>query len=140
VPITYTILPDRGLVYVRYTGIVDFAETGALFAAYLRDPAYRPGQKQLIDFSAVTGFDSDYTRLMAVQAKKAESFVLPGTETLIVYYAPTPETFRIARFALHSWEDAPGVIVRVLTEPAAIRAFLGLPEGSLAALLEDAGP
>lgn len=139
-PLTYRILPDFGLVHVRYSGEVDFAETGALFANYLQDPAYRPGQKQLIDFSAITGFSADYTAMMAMQARKTDAFVLPDRETLIVYFAPTPDTFRIARFALQGWEGVPGVIVRILTEPAAVCAFLGLPEDGMTDLVDLPAP
>lgn len=106
----------------------------------MQDPDYRPGQKQLIDFSAVTGFSADYTAMMAMQARKTDAFVLPDLETLIVYFAPTPETFRIARFALQGWDSVPGVIVRVLTEPSAVSAFLGLPESSLASLVDQPAP
>jgi hypothetical protein len=138
--LTYRIFPDRGLVFVRYGHRVDFSESGAVFAAYARDPDFRPGQKHLVDFSAVTEIDSDYTRLLALQAFKADTFVVPAGETLMVYYAPTPETYRVARWALRSWEGIPGVVVRLLNDEAAALAFLGQPEESFADLFESATP
>lgn len=138
--LSYRILPDRGLVYVRYGTRVDFTESGALFAAYTHDPDFRPGQKQLVDFSDVTSIDTDYVRLLALQAKKVDTFVVPAGETLMVYFAPTPETDRIARWALRSWDGVAGVVVRVLNDEAAALAFLGQPESSFADLFESAAP
>lgn len=138
--LTYRIFPDRGLVYVRYGARVDFAESGAMFAAYTRDPDFRPGQKHLVDFSAVTEIDTDYTRLLAVQAAKADTFVFPAGETLMVYYAPNPETDRVARWALRTWDGVAGVVCRVLNDEAAALGFLGQPEDSFAALFESAAP
>jgi hypothetical protein len=140
VSLSYRIFLDRGLVYVRYGSRVDFSDSGALFAAYTRDPDFRPGQKHLVDFSAVTDIDTDYARLLAVQAAKADAFVFPTGETLMVYFAPTPETDRVARWALRTWEGVNGVVVRVLNDEAAALSFLGQPEESFADLFESADP
>ncbi len=136
--LSYRILPNRGLVYVRYGSRVDFAESGALFAAYSRDPDFRPGQKQLVDFSNVTEIDTDYARLLAVQAAKIEAFVYPAGETLMVYFAPTPETDRVARWALRSWDGVAGVVVRIFNDEAAALSFLGQPEQRFSDLFESA--
>ena len=73
-PASFRILPERGLVYVQYSGFIRLADTQRLIQAYLAHPDRHPGQKQLVDLAAVTGFEQDFVGLMAVQAAKAAIF------------------------------------------------------------------
>lgn len=135
-PVTFRILPDLGLVYVRYEGFALVAESLAAFADYARHPQCRPGQKQLIDLSGITGFEKNFVQLLKLQAKKAEVFTGHGAQTLIVYYAPDPEAFAMARLIERSWEPFPAVIALVQdNEPGAL-SILGLPGQTFADLLQ----
>lgn len=137
-PLDFRILPRRGLVYVRYRGHVSFSETEAAFAAYLRHPDMRHGQKQLIDLARVTDWDRDFAALLRIQAQKADGFVGAGHEMLLVYYAPSAQARKMARMVLQSWEEVPGVIPVVQETEAGALEVLGLSETSFDAVLETA--
>jgi len=136
--VTYRILPDRGLVYVRYEGYTRLDDTLALFARYAVDPQMRPGQKQLVDLSAITGFEQDFTKLMQVQAQKVDVFATGGVQTLLVYYAPTPLGRELAGLALRSWEPFDAVIALIQEDEAQSLELLGQREHSFAELLQHA--
>lgn len=138
-PLTYRILRDQGIVHVRYDGIIDFIETGTVLARYFADPEFRPAQKQLIDLSRATGLDTRFVEMMALQARTTEA-VTAAAETLLAFYAPTPATYRLALTGFNAWTHVPGVVARIATDDHAVETFLGLPEGSLAALLDPAAP
>ncbi|WP_095589835.1 hypothetical protein [Actibacterium ureilyticum] len=135
--LTFQIMPQRGLVYVRYTGHLLFKDTVAAVAQYAAHPDAHPGQKQLVDLAAVTGYQRDFTKLMQIQASKAEIFTGGRSETLIVYYAPTDLSLELARIVERSWTDAPGVVVSIQTTQEAALSILGQPETSFAALLKQ---
>jgi hypothetical protein len=136
--VSFHILPDRGLVYVEYVGKVDVAETSQVFGAYMRHPDYRRGQKQLVDLSAANGWEKDYTRLMALQAQKAEALFDPAHETLFVYHAPTEQTRAIAHIVLRSWDGVGSVVPLIIETESEALAVLGQPETSFADLLQSA--
>ncbi|MDF1871552.1 hypothetical protein [Vannielia sp.] len=136
-PVTYQILADLGIVYVRYDGPMDVAESGALFASYMADPGFRPGQKQLVDLSRITGYERDFAGLLALQAKKAEAF-LQGPETIIVYYAPGGVAREVAHLAMRSWENLDAIVALVQDTEAGTLSVLGLSETSFSALIQGA--
>ena len=136
--IRFQVFPQLGLVYVHYSGVLRMDETLRVFADYTRHPEYRPGQKQLVNLSDLTGMDMDYVKLMQMQATKADHFHLPEWETLLAFYADTPENLRIAQIVIQSWTDVPGVAARAFGDEASALAFLGLPETRLETI--RAGP
>ncbi|MDX2483911.1 MAG: hypothetical protein QNK42_09685 [Pseudodonghicola sp.] len=109
-------------------------DTLAAFADYARDPDCKPGQKQLVDLSKITGYEPDFTKMMQVQANKADVFVAEGAETLMVYYAPNKLTQDLARLALRSWEPFDYIVALVQEDDAQALELLGQPERSLDAL------
>ncbi|QDC10172.1 hypothetical protein FHY55_13350 [Oceanicola sp. D3] len=132
-PLSYRIHPQIGLVFVKYHGHAAISETFEAFGRYMADPAYRPGQKQLVDLSAVTSFEKDYAALLEVQAKKAEAF-LRGPETIICYYAPTPETREMANIVMRSWDELDAIVAVVQDTEAGSLEVLGLAEKTFDAL------
>lgn len=136
--VTFRIFPGRGLVFVQYEGEAVIAETFEAFGAYMQHPDCRPGQKQLVDLSRVTGFDQDYPKLFALQARKADVFSAGGVETLAVYHAPTPLARELSRLVLKSWEPFDSVVALIQDNEADALALLGQPEQSFAELLEMA--
>ncbi|PRX38249.1 hypothetical protein SAMN05216257_103225 [Meinhardsimonia xiamenensis] len=136
--VTFSIFPERGLVYVRYEGEARLADTMAAFAEYAAHPDCRPGQKQLVDLSAVTGVEMNFAQLMEMQARKADLF---GTaeETLMVYFAPTPEARRIANLAMRSWQGLGKVVALVAETEKQALELLGLSETGIAELTAQAG-
>lgn len=137
--ISFRILPDRGLVFVRYEGVIHFADSERAVAAYAADPEARPGQKQLVDLAAVTGWERNFPRLMRLQTAKAEVFLGSRHDLLIVYHAPSVRTRELARLTLRSWDGVPGVVPLVQETEAGALNVLGQPETSFAALSQNAG-
>ncbi|MEZ5797299.1 MAG: hypothetical protein R3D63_07425 [Paracoccaceae bacterium] len=138
-PVSFRILRDRGLVYVRYWGFAGAEESKRAFAAYMQHPDCRPGQRHLVDMSDITESDMDFTNLMALQALKADLFVGRPEQTLLVYLAPNEAARRMARTVLRSWESFDHVSARVAETEAQALALLGEPERQIADLLADAG-
>ena len=137
----FHIFPDRGLVVVRYGAQADADSTGRAFARYMAHPDYRPGQRQLVDLSAVEHVVYDFAGLLKLQAHKADGLMPEQGETLIVYLAPTPATVQMAQFIERSWSGIAGVVPIVVESEAEALALLGQPETSVAALfaaLDDA--
>ena len=135
--ITFRILPDRGVVYVRYSGRVVIDDSMTAFADYMRHPDSRPGQKHLVDLSAVTSFERDFSRILELQALKTEHFVGQPVETLLVYYAPSAEAQQMAALVLRSWEGTDHIVARVLLTEGETLAVLGLTEATIDDLLAD---
>jgi hypothetical protein len=135
--ISFCILPDLGLVYVRYKGFVPIEISFTAFAEYMRHPDCRPGQKHLVDLSAVTGFEQNFSRILELQAFKAEQFVGQPVETMLAYYAPSEPARQMAAFVLRSWEGYDHVVARVLATEAETLAFLGLSVQRIDDLLAD---
>lgn len=137
--VSFRILPDRGLVYIRYDGSLNATEGMVAFRDYMAHPDCRPGQKHLVDLSRVTTVERDYAVILQLQATKADHFLGPATETLIVYFAPTPVPRQAAGIILRSWDGVDHVIARVLDDEAQALAVLGQPERRIADLIAETG-
>ena len=137
--VAFHIFPERGLVFVRYTGFARLSDTLAAFGRYAAHPDSRPGQKQLVDLSGITGYELDFTKLMEIQARKADVFAAEGAETLMVYVAPSKETQELAQLVLRSWEPFDSVVALIQEDEAQALELLGQPERSLDALWARAG-
>ncbi|OWU83879.1 hypothetical protein ATO6_15795 [Oceanicola sp. 22II-s10i] len=136
-PVTYRILPRRGLVYVRFEGHARVAESFEALGRFAQDPLFRPGLAQLIDLSAVTGFEPDYVALFRLHAQKTEMFVPQAAETVNVYIAPTEPAQRLSHQILKSWQGIPGLVHRVVASETEALHILGLDARSIAALMAE---
>ena len=135
---SFTVLRSRNLVYARYPDVIDMKAVRRVFDAYAAHPDSAPGQRQLIDFAETTAMKPDYLEFMKLMAHKMDTFLPAGTQTLMVYHAPTPVAFEIAEFGRACWDAVDGMSVRILqTEPDALDV-LGEPERSFADLLSRA--
>ena len=135
-PVSFRILPSRGLVYVRYEGYAVLEDTFGVFAEYMGHPDFRPGQKQLVDLSAIDGFERNFAKLFEMQSMKADAFLSDESQTLIVYYAPGEEAQRMCQLIARSWEHVPSVVALVQQNETEALALLGQAESSIAELLE----
>lgn len=136
-PASFRILKQYGLVYVKYHGQITLNDTMEVFGQYLQHPDRGPGQKHIVDFSDITGWDADYVELMAVQAKKAEAFMGHAAQTMIVYYAPNELGRSIAQLAINSWEPFPSVVPTFQDSQEATLSILGLDHTEFAELLDQ---
>lgn len=137
-PVSFTILKDHDVVYVRYSGKSSNAEGMACFADYLNHPDAHAGQKQLVDLSGLIVPISDHADGMKFMAKMADLFKGTGPQTLLVCYAPHDVARRSAMVGLRSWAGIEHVVFRVMEDELAALRFLGLPERSFAELLASA--
>ncbi len=138
-PLTYRIFADRGLVVVLYFGFSTIDELMAASQAYVADPDYAPGQKQLVDLTHVTGFEKDYVRFMEMQAAKADRLAGTGVQSLAVYVAPTPVAREVASLFTRSWAEVPSVVTMMQHTEAEALALLGQPEKSIDEMLRATG-
>ncbi|EAR49517.1 hypothetical protein OG2516_03023 [Oceanicola granulosus HTCC2516] len=137
--VDFSIFSRLGIVYVRYSGFAWLDDSFAAFARYAQHPDYRPGQRQLVDLSGVAGFENDYAKLLALQARKADNFTGHESQTLLVYYAPTRVAYDMAMLIRRSWEGVEGMVIRVAETERQVLELLGQPEESIADLMEKAG-
>lgn len=136
--VTYQIFAEKGLVYVRYIGHVNIAEADAAIDSYRGDPAYAPGQRQLVDLAAATSWEHDFPRLIALQAKKAGAFMDPAAPVLVVAHAPNETARKIADYTGRSWDGIDAVVFRVAATETDALEMLGLAERSFDDLLATA--
>jgi hypothetical protein len=125
--ISYRILPEFNLAYVRYSGRMTVAESVEAFRAYVADPAYRPGQKQIVDLSDVTDWERDYVQIMSLQAVKAEALYDPDHPTTVVSVAPTEMARSVANLVNRTWDRVQGVNYLTAQSEDAALELLGLP-------------
>lgn len=133
VPVAVKIFPERGLVFVRYRSRASVHDGMQAFAEYIRHPDFRPGQKQLIDLSAISTFTMTPSDLLKFNALRVSGIAGDG-ETLMSFYAPTPQGQKVARISVRAWEPFNVVVARVFDHEEGALSFLGLRETRLADL------
>lgn len=137
--LTFQILPDRKLVYVRYVGTALIEQSARVFGAYAAHPDFAEGQTQLIDLSALTGFERDYPRIFDLQMRKADVFVKRGQQALIVYYAPHETALKLANIVLRLYDNVSGTCPRIVqTSEADALQLIGASETRFKDLLTAA--
>lgn len=136
--INYKVIPSKGLIYIRYSGIMGVQESREAMSAFMRHPSYQPGLKQLINLSEITDWERDYTAFMMYQAEQLELFKGISMPTMMVCIAPTQMTQQVAAMVLKSWDVVSDVISVVVRHEDEALQVLGLGEPSLAALLQTA--
>lgn len=135
--IEFRVICHRGLVYVRYSGFLEIEESLKAFKRYGQMPEARMGLRQLVDFSEITGFETDYLRIFELQMKKAEVFANSEDQTIIIYYAPTPIAQQVARLACRSWEPVPGIVASIVSSEQQALDILGIEGASFDAFKTD---
>ena len=133
-PLTYTIIPDHNLVYVRYWGFAQLSDTLKVFGDYAADTAFRPDQKHLIDLSEITDFERSFVDLVSAQAAKADAILQSQAPTMMVYLAPTQVAQAMARSILKSWDGLDVTVGRTAQDMDEALSMLGLPARSYADL------
>lgn len=134
-PVEFKILPERGLVVVRYSGHAAVEDTQTATKAYISHPEYSAGQKQLVDMSGITSFERNHVQFMKMQAEKAERLANSGLQSLVVYFAPTAVGQDLSAMFIRSWRDVDAVVPLVQHSEAEALALLGQQEETLDILL-----
>jgi hypothetical protein len=130
-------MPDLGLVYVQYGRVADAREGQAVFGEYLAHPDFRPGQKQLVDLSAVESYAADFVEVLKLQMQKTAAFMQTDAQTLLVYYAPSPVAMEVAVISNRAWANVPSIVGSVQQDEALALSLLGLPHQTISDLLAD---
>ncbi len=125
-PLTYQILPDIGLIFVRYWGVTNVQETMETFARCAAEPEFSTDQKHLVDLSRVVEYERAFPDLMKLQAQKAGTLVHEGPPTQMVYYAPTRISLTMARSILKSWDGLEQVVGLIAQAEDEALEMLGL--------------
>lgn len=125
-PATLSIHPQYGLMYVAFSGHVKAVEAVEAFEDYMKHPDFALGQKHLIDFSGITGFEGDFTNLMTLQARLVDA-VMPNQQVLFVFCAPSPLAQEMVQYSVAAWEKVKKVVIRVLKTEADAMDVVGLP-------------
>jgi hypothetical protein len=133
--VEYQILDEFALVYVQYSGIATVADGTECFGRYLGDPGRRPGQRQFVDLSAISGFENDFGALFRLQATKASALMRDENPAMMVYLAPTVISLKMAHQILRSWEGLDGAVIRLAEDWDGAMDILGLPRSALDHLL-----
>jgi len=137
-PVTFDILPQRGLMVARFTGVITVPDVAAASAAYVAHPDFSVGQKQLIDMSGVTGQDIEPVSFLEMQATKADRFAGGRAQALVVYYAPTAPAQALATLYAKSWDPVEAVVALIQPDEARALGLLGQRETTISALLQTA--
>ena len=132
--LSYQILPELNLVYVRYWGVCTIAETMEVFGQYAADPQFRPAQKHLIDLAQVVEYERTFPAMSQLQARKADTLMLSKRPTIMVYYAPNRLSQTMARNILKSWDGLGAVVGRTARSEREALDMLGIGSDSFDAL------
>ncbi|WP_407492900.1 hypothetical protein [Pseudooceanicola sp. MF1-13] len=133
-PLKYAIHGDLNLVYVRYWGVTNVAETMEVFGQYSADPEYHPDQRHLVDLREVVEYERSFPELMKLQARKADTVTRSRAPTMMVYHAPTRISLTMARSILKSWDGLGAVVGRIAQSEAEALSMLGVDEENFANL------
>jgi hypothetical protein len=115
----------------RLSGQVRIEECVDAAAAYSRHPETRPTQPVLIDLTAVTGYETDYVKILQAMARLPEYLWHRGTERLLVCLAPHALSRQISAAAARAILEIPEGIARIAQTEADALEILGLPERRL---------
>jgi hypothetical protein len=127
--IAFRILPDLGLIVVRYDGIARLHETMVVLAACASHPDFHPAYRHVVDLRAVTDFERDIMGFFKMQASAIETFAdntLGEHPFHMVMLAPHGVPWEMADLVRRTWEGLGLTIVRVLDAPEGVVDLLGL--------------
>ncbi len=133
-PVSFQIIPQRGLVYVTCSGHVLPSESRDAFGRYLAHPDFREGQAHLIDTAAAQGYGEIPEDQLELQARLADAMPRGPVDLVLAYYAPNRAGLEMAQAALRAWDGIPFARVLVGETEEAVLDMLGLPERRLADL------
>lgn len=133
------ILPEAGLVLVRYAGFATVEATLAALGRAAADPAFARCARHLVDLRHVTGFERDHARFFAMQARIAGHAPVLPAGLLVVYLAPTETAQRMAQMARKSWEGVGDMTIIVAADAEGAASVLGLKGPAALADLLRAG-
>lgn len=125
-PVTWRILPDPGLVRIRYTGFATVPETEQAMRASTAHPDFRPWYPHLVDLTEVTGNDRDFPSFLAMQALAVDLYMGREVDPVFLFITPTQAGREMVAPVLRTWDGIPNAVIRAVPDEAAALAILGL--------------
>ncbi len=132
------ILPEHGVLYVKYTGAITVEMGQAAYDSYVSHPDFAFGQKHLVDFSEVTDFQVNFPALMQFKAHMISEVLHTRAQTWFVYYATNELGRQICGYADATWSDVQSVVFRSAGTEQHALDILGLKHARFDTLLKDA--
>ncbi|SMX38972.1 hypothetical protein [Maliponia aquimaris] len=128
-PITYSILPDLGLVLVRFEGEVRTDEHVESFLAYAADPRFDGRQDVLLDLEAGSFNMSNFEEIQVLAYRLKGYYAVrdPGSKTSI--WAPGDVTFGMCRMYQSIAEVSGSLKVGVFRTREETMGYLGFAPG-----------
>lgn len=129
-PISFSVLPRIGLVFVTYTGVAGLQETVTALQGCAQAPEFRPWFSHLVDLRAVTDYERDVLGFFEMQARALD--ILPELsrdrfEFRIVFLAPDGPGRKMAEMVRRTWEGLGHVLVLIAEDEESAMDLLGLP-------------
>ncbi len=121
----------------RFSGHVMLADCLSSAQAYSQHPDFRPGQNQLVDFTAVTSYERDVVRMLEMMAQLPDHLLRPGYETLVIHLAPHAVAMEMANFTRRSATGMDLMNLRIVASEDEALDILGQPERRLSDLHTD---
>ena len=133
--VSYTILPDLGLHYVRYWGHHQTLQTDTLIEDYRRDRLVRPGLRSILDFSRILSAELDISKRRKQMELLYGMFKDPAVDWCITYYCPTDVSRSLTDMQQKMWEARSDVDFLLATRIEPIATKLGLPVKAISDLV-----
>jgi hypothetical protein len=134
-PVSFQIVPERGLTIVTYSGFVTIEDSMIAAERYVAHPDFHADQKFLFDSTEVTGHEKDFVKFFQMQGKMVELFATTGRDQLVGCLAPTETAREMAVLVQRGWAPVDHLVMLIHEDEAEVLAFLGQPESSLADLI-----
>jgi len=125
--VSYTILPDLGIHYVRYGGHHQTHHTDLLIEDYRRDRMVRAGLRSVLDFSRILSAELDVSKRRKQMDALYGLFKDPAVDWCITYYCPTEVSRGLTEMQQKMWEARPDVDFLLATKIESIATKLDVP-------------
>jgi hypothetical protein len=138
-PLGFRILPELGVIAVRYVGLARLDETIVQLQACATHPDFHPAFRHVVDLRALTDFERDVLGFFKMQAAAIDTFPenTQGEHPFhMVMLAPSGPAWEMADQVRRTWEGLGLTIVRIVDTPEAVVDLLGLRTNESALLFE----
>ena len=126
---------ELDIAVFRWIGIVTLNDYLETLAAYVSDPKFRVGRRELVDTSDLKDFATDFRGMMAALRHASTRYNSQKTPARTVIWSPREYVFGLSRMMQQIAEFDSGISVDVVTDEKAALAKLGIAHESIANLI-----
>lgn len=139
-PANFQLFEKYGLAYVKFWDHVSMEEVAACAERFANEPGSDAAYRHLVDFSGVTSYDSNYVKIIEMQAKLADVFDGDANQWIFAYYAPKKVGREMANYGIRAWDNVEKVVIRMTMTESDTFDVLGLGDVSFASISEGVAP